>query len=163
MRTETEIPARTGPPAVPAHELRMYRAHTLGVLRRYFRMSIELGRLPSLVGREFFRSRVTSYRMNTFEDAVIFVHDIERCLERLDGEARQLISRIVLQEHTFDEAAALLAWPRRSVARRYFLALDQASAVLLERELLRPFLCHAETCQEAEKPKSAATACGSSK
>ena len=77
------------PPAftVPADELRMYRSHTLSVLRRYFRMSLELGRLPSLVGREIFRARVTSYRSHSFEDLVIFVTDVEHCVERL-GHAR---------------------------------------------------------------------------
>jgi|SRR5271169_6008166 len=42
--------------------------------------SIETGRLPSLLGRAFFRAKVTSYTMVTFEDRVIFVHDIEKCL-----------------------------------------------------------------------------------
>src|SRR5438876_933901 len=63
----------------PESELWIYRDRTTAMLRRYFRLSVELGRLPSLLGREFFRARVTSYRMHSFEDAVIFVHDVENC------------------------------------------------------------------------------------
>lgn len=131
------------PAAAP--ELRLYRDRTRALLRRYFRMSIELGRLPSLVGREFFRSRVTSYRMHTFEDAVIFVHDTERCLERLDAFSQQLIARIVFQDYTLEEAAALVGCGRRTVVRRYPRALDSLSELFLEAELLRPL-----PCQEGE-------------
>lgn len=143
---------------IPAGELYVYRAHTLGLLRRYFRMSIELGRLPSLVGREFFRASVSSYQSASFEDLVIFVHDVERCVEALDPYARQVLARVALQEFTFDETARLLAWPRRSVVRRYFRALDQLATLFLERGLVRPFVCHEETCQEAKIEDFAATA-----
>jgi len=82
-------------------ELSAYRALTIGLLRRYFSMSIELGRLPSMLGREFFRAKVTSYRMHSFEDAVIFVHDVERCLEKMDEFSQQVLARVVFQHHTF--------------------------------------------------------------
>src|SRR4051812_18479014 len=72
----------------PDPELSLYRHHTIGLLRRYFRMSIELGRLPSVVGREFFRAKISSYRMTSFEDVVILVHDVDRCIARL-GEFEQ--------------------------------------------------------------------------
>jgi hypothetical protein len=36
-------------------ERRIYRARTVTMLRRYMRYSIETGRVPSLLGREFFR------------------------------------------------------------------------------------------------------------
>jgi hypothetical protein len=64
-------------------ERRIYRARTVTMLRRYMRYSIETGRLPSLLGREFFRTRVTSYTVVTFEDRVIFVHDMETSLNKL--------------------------------------------------------------------------------
>jgi hypothetical protein len=38
-------------------DLWLYRKRTVGLLRRYMRFSIETGRLPSLVGREFFGRR----------------------------------------------------------------------------------------------------------
>ena len=127
--------------AATAQDLRPYRYRTRALLRRYFQMSIELGRLPSLVGREFFRSRVTSYRMHTFEDAVIFVHDTESCLQRLDLFSQQLIARIVFQDYTLEETAALVGCGRRTVVRRYPRALDRLSELLLEAELLRPLPC----------------------
>ena len=65
-------------------ERTVYRARTVKMLRRYMRYSIETGRLPSLLGREFFRTEVTPYTMVTFEDRVIFVHDMENCLNKLD-------------------------------------------------------------------------------
>jgi hypothetical protein len=50
------------------------------------------GRLPSLLGREFFRTRVTSYHAGTFEDAVIFVHDVASGLAQLGGFENKLIA-----------------------------------------------------------------------
>ena len=38
-------------------ERRIYRARTVAMLRRYMRYSIETGRLPSILGREFFERR----------------------------------------------------------------------------------------------------------
>src|SRR5579863_5505552 len=86
----------------------VYRGRTCAMLRRYMRYSLETGRLPSLVGREFFRSKVTKYRVTTFEDRVIFVHDMETCLEKLDEFSRRVLGRVVLQEYEHEEAARLL-------------------------------------------------------
>jgi hypothetical protein len=135
--------SRGGPAAArqtePVPELWLYRQHTIALLRRYFRMSVELGRLPSLLGREFFRSHVTSYRMSSFEDGVIFVHDVERCLESLESDAQQVIARIVFQEYTAEETAELLRCARRTVVRRYMEALDHLSEIFLATGLLRAF------------------------
>jgi hypothetical protein len=117
-------------------EMCLYRSRTTALLRRYLQLSVELGRVPSLLGREFFRSRVTSYRMHNFEDVVIFVHDVERCLEKLDETSQQLLVRIVLQEYTYEQAARLLGCNPRTVERRYPEALDRFSEMLLERGLL---------------------------
>jgi hypothetical protein len=68
----------------PAEELAFYRKHTQSLLRRYMHMSMQMGRAPSVLGDCMFRGRVSSYRMRSFEDAVIFVFDIEKCLKRLD-------------------------------------------------------------------------------
>src|SRR2546425_12524226 len=54
-------------------ELWLYRDRTMGLLRRYRRISIEVGRLPSLLGRELFRTKISSYHGARFEEAVIFV------------------------------------------------------------------------------------------
>src|SRR5277367_2294179 len=63
-------------------DLWSYRSRTMALLRRYARASVEVGRLPSLLGREFFRSRVTSYSMRNFEDTMVFVTDMEHTLEK---------------------------------------------------------------------------------
>lgn len=76
-----------------------YRDRTVALLKRYARASVEVGRLPSLLGREFFRSRVTSYSMASFEDVVIFVHDVESALARLDSFHQRLIAMSVLEEY----------------------------------------------------------------
>ena len=118
-------------------ELSLYRDYTIAMLRRYFRMSIELGRLPSILGREFFRAKVTSYRMNSFEDVVILVHDVEKCISLLDPFSQQLIARVVLEEHTHEEAALVLRCARKTVSRLMPEALDQLSEIFLRRGILR--------------------------
>jgi hypothetical protein len=132
-------------------DLWLYRDRTVGLLKRYLRYSIEVGRLPFLLGREFFRTRVTSYHAGTFEDAVIFVHDVERALEKLDGFEKKLIARIVLQEYTHAEAAILLGCWRRTVGRRFPEALDRLCEIFLEGGLLIHFpaakLTAGDTCQ----------------
>ena len=117
-------------------DLWLYRDRTVALLRRYMRLSIEVGRMPALLGREIFRSRVTSYKASTFEDSVIFVHDIERSLEQLDDFDQQLIAKIVLQEYSHEEAGRLLGCGRRHIVRCYPEALDRVTELFLERELL---------------------------
>jgi DNA-directed RNA polymerase specialized sigma24 family protein len=129
-------------------DLWLYRKRTVALLRRYMRLSIEVGRLPSLLGREFFRTRVTSYRAASFEDAVIFVHDVERSLEELNDFDKKLIAKIVLQEYSHEEAARLLGCGQRHTARCYVEALDRVSGILLTRRMLLRLPC---TKPEAEK------------
>lgn len=115
---------------------RIYRGRTVAMLRRYMRYSIETGRLPSLLGREFFRANVTAYTVVTFEDRVIFVHDMETCLGKLDEFSRQLIARHVLQEHDQESTARLLNCAERTVRAYVPMALDLLSDILLEVGLL---------------------------
>jgi len=117
-------------------QLRVYRGRTITMLRRYMRYSIETGRLPSLLGREFFRAKVTSYTVVTFEDRVIFVHDMETCLERLDEFSRQIIARHILQEHDQVATGRLLHCTERTVRTYIPVALDLMSEILLEAGLL---------------------------
>ena len=117
-------------------ELRFYRKRTIKILHRYHRFSLETGRLPSLLGREFFRSGVTSYRAGTFEDRVIFVRDVDKVLGRLDYWDQQLIARVILQEHSYDRAAYLLHCSRKTIQRRLPEVLDLLSQDFLEVGLL---------------------------
>ncbi len=127
-------------PGADNPDLAFYRGHTLILLRRYFRLSLETGRLPSLLGREVFRARVSHYRMRSFEDAVIFVHDVERCLEQLDFFSQELSARRVFQDYTEDEACVALRCCRLTVVRRFPQALDQLTEVFLRNGILRPLV-----------------------
>jgi hypothetical protein len=115
---------------------RIYRGRTVAMLRRYLKYSIETGRLPSLLGQEFFRAKVTAYSVVTFEDRVIFVHDMETCLQRLDEFSRELIARHVLQEHDQAATARILHCTERTVRRLAPIAIDQFCEILLERGLM---------------------------
>jgi hypothetical protein len=135
-------------------DLWLYRERTVGMLKRYQRMAVEIGRLPSLLGREFFRTRVTSYHVGTFEDAVIFVHDVARGLEQLGEFERKLIAKIALQDYTQNETARLLGCWRRTVGRRFPEDVDQPTEIFLEAGLLvrLPVTdgARAKNCQEGK-------------
>ncbi|WP_446745017.1 hypothetical protein [Silvibacterium acidisoli] len=120
----------------PLGGLAFYRKRTERLLRRYMRMSLDMGRMPSIVGNIVFRGRATCYRLKNFEDAVIFVIDVERCLKKLDSASQQLIVRIALQEYTQGEAAELTQQSLRSVQRHYGEALDRLTQILLHAGLL---------------------------
>ena len=119
-------------------DLSQYRVRAISLLRKYFKMSVELGRLPSLLGREFFRTQVTSYSTNTFEDAVIFVHDMERALEATRPASQLIIARVIFQEYSYAEASKLLGIQPRTFLRAMAAAIDELSAVMLERKLMEP-------------------------
>jgi hypothetical protein len=117
-------------------DLWIYRKRTVGLLRRYMRFSLETGRLPSLVGREFFRARVTYYKTATFEDRVILVRDVEKSLDRLEYWDQQLIARIILQEYSQEQAARILHCGLRTIERRLPQVLDLLSEDFLRVGLL---------------------------
>jgi len=123
---------------VVSPEMAFYRKYTEGILRRYVRMSMEVGKVPSLLGREMFRAKVTGYRVEGFDDAVIFVHDVEKCLEKLEEEQRRLIVRIALQQYTILETAELMRLKPKTVVRRYRQAIDRLTRVFLAVEMLEP-------------------------
>jgi DNA-directed RNA polymerase specialized sigma24 family protein len=141
-RAEEEQPAESGEAERLAQfneeerERKIYRARTVTMLRRYMRYSIETGRMPSILGREFFRAKVTSYTVVTFEDRVIFVHDMENCLAKLDEFSQQLIARHILQEHDQAATGRLLGCAEKTVRTWVPVALDLLSEILLEVGLL---------------------------
>lgn len=144
----------------------LYRPRTLGMLRRYMRLSIEVGRLPSLLGREFFRTRVTSYTSCTFEDLVIFVHDVERMLDRLCEFDRHLIATLVFGESTRREAGDSMGCTERTIQRRFFEVVDMISEMFLAGGLLDELEIEDGSGDEAEAPKTGPcdgrTSCGNS-
>ena len=120
----------------PAVSLAFYRRHTESLLRRYLYASMQVGRAPSILSDPVGRGWASSRPVRTFEDAVIFVLDIERCIERLDPLDRELVSRVVLQEYTHAEVAGMLGMCVRTVSNRLPKALDRLTMCLLETGLL---------------------------
>jgi DNA-directed RNA polymerase specialized sigma24 family protein len=145
-------------------ERRIYRARTVTMLRRYMRYSIETGRVPSLLGREFFRTQVTSYTVVTFEDRVIFMHDMETCLNKLDEFSRQIIARNVLQEHDQAATARLLGCAERTVRNYVPIALDGLTEILLDVGLLERIVpIREKSCQGGKRGESFVSGCEESK
>jgi hypothetical protein len=118
--------------------LEFYRKYTEAMLRRYTKLSMEAGRVPSMLGQEMFRGRVTSYKVHGFDDVVIFVHDLGQCLKGMSPAQQHLLRRIACEQYTQGETAAMLGISLRTVIRRYNEALDQLTQVLLERKMLEP-------------------------
>jgi hypothetical protein len=131
---------RTVPPPSSAPEpdasLAFYRKHTESMLRRYLYASMQVGRAPEMLANSVGRGWVSSRPVRTFEDAVIFVLDIERCLDKLSHLDRELLSRIVLQEYTQTETADLLGMAVRTVSYKFPQALDRLTRFLLDSGLL---------------------------
>lgn len=120
----------------PAASMGFYRKHTEQLLRRYLYISMQVGRTPSILGESMPRGRVTGRRIKTFEDALIFVLDVEKCLGRLGALERQILNRIVLQSYTQSEAAMLLGMSIRAMNYKFPRALDCLTEKLLDAGLL---------------------------
>src|SRR5579863_3726632 len=124
------------PSREPDVSLAFYRKHTECMLRRYLYASMLVGRAPEMLGDSVGRGWVSSRPVRTFEDAVIFVLDVEKCLERLGSLDRELLCRIVLQEYTQAEAATLLGMSPRAVCYKFPLALDRLTERLMDAGIL---------------------------
>lgn len=123
----------------PAAEIEVvaYRPYTRALLRRYFRIAVDIGRLPSILGGLRYRAKVSNYPLHTFEDAVIFVHDIERVFDRMERRHLEMIAGVSLLEYSIPEAAMRIGVTVQRAERRYNAAIDSLSAILLETGLLR--------------------------
>jgi hypothetical protein len=122
--------------AEPVVSLGFYRKHTESILRRYLYASMQVGRAPSILGDPVGRGWVSSRPVRTFEDAVIFVLDVERCLDQLQKLDREMLCRVVLQEYTQEEAAKLVGMSARAISYKFPKALDRLTEKLLETGLL---------------------------
>jgi hypothetical protein len=120
----------------PAISLAFYRKHTERLLQRYLYASMQVGRAPSILGEPVARGWASSRPVRTFEDAVIFVLDIERQLDQLGAFDRMILSRIVIQEYTHEETAAMLGMCVKTISNKFSKALDRLTEKLLEAGLL---------------------------
>src|SRR6185437_162929 len=132
------IPSRSGRPSgqAPSISLAFYRKHTESTLRRYLYASLQVGRTPSILGDPVGRGWVSSRTVRTFEDALIFVLDMERCLAKLDSSDRLILSRVILQDYTHSEVAGMLGVATRTVGYKLAHALDRLTEKLVESDLL---------------------------
>jgi DNA-directed RNA polymerase specialized sigma24 family protein len=135
-RKSTIRAAGNEPETVPAVSLAFYRKHTEKMLRRYLYASMQVGRAPSILGDPIARGWVSSRPVRTFEDAVIFVLDIENCLSHLGSLDRHMLFRIVIQEYTQAETASLLGMSIRTISYKFPQALDRLTEKLLDAGLL---------------------------
>ena len=127
--TPTELPK-------PLVSYAFYRRHTEKLIHRYLVASMTIGRAPTLLGETIDRGFASCRPIKTFEDALIFVLDIETCLKRLSRLDREIISRIIVQENTQEEAAANLGISSRSLGTKYPEAIDRLTANLIKADLL---------------------------
>jgi hypothetical protein len=130
---ETELP-QARPKPIPG--LVFYRKHTLALLQRYLQLSMELGRAPCVLGKIVLRGHVSSYRLRTFEDGLIFLLDVEKCIQRLDKVSREIIVHIALEDYSVIQAVVLTGHSQRSVTRIYGDAMDRLTRLFMRFGLL---------------------------
>jgi hypothetical protein len=124
------------PETKPAVQLAFYRKYTEALLRRYLRLSMQSGRVPSLLSKDLFRGHVTRYSVRGFEDVVIFCHDVEQRLAKLNDTERHIIKRVVLQRYSLAETACALGVHLNTLRTMHGKAMDRLTALLLESGLL---------------------------
>lgn len=134
--SQPETQAAPEAPSAAQPSLAGHRRQTEKMLRRYLYASMLVGRTPSLLNNADRRAWVSHRTTHTFEDAVIFVLDMESCLKGLSPLERELLSRIVLQEYSLAEAAMILRVSVRRIALKFESALDSLTANLLAAGLI---------------------------
>jgi hypothetical protein len=114
-----------------------FRGQTLAILRHFFETSRQMGRLPSILAREFFRARISHHAIPSFEDQAVFVRDVEICLSRLREEDCTLVTLIGMYDFSRDEVAAANNCSRSWVSECLARALDTLAEQFLLAGLLR--------------------------
>ncbi len=120
----------------PEPETICFRSQTIAIVRHFFEISCQMGRIPSIMGREFFRARVSHHALPSFEEQVVFVHDIESCLRKLHPHHAQMIAMVGLYGFSKEEVAAVLRRCRDWVNENYLEALDALTQIFLDAGVL---------------------------
>ncbi len=123
------------------------RRVTAGLLHRYLRTAMLLGRMPSLLGREVFRTRAIHRPTSALENAVVFVCDVEKCLESLETVDQRLIAFCILEDHSEWEAARVFHTNQTEISRRLGRTLDLLFSTFCRQGMLEP-LPEADTAEE---------------
>jgi predicted DNA-binding protein (UPF0251 family) len=91
--------------------------------------------------------------MRSFEDVMIFVHDMEQALAKLNQLEQKLIAMSVLEEYTQWEIARLMGCSKRWVEIQVPEAIDRVTQILLEVGLIEEMITptrHGKSCQAGE-------------
>lgn len=114
------------------------RARTMAMLHRFLRTALSLGRMPSLIGREIFRTKVHMRPAQALEDAVLFVCDVEKCLADLAPLHQRLIAFCILEDRSEWEASRQFQTNQKFISRHLAFALDLLHANFCQKGLLPP-------------------------
>jgi len=114
------------------------RMRTMALLQRFFRTALLVGRMPSLLGREIFRQHVRTVPARAFEDSVVFVCDVERCLRALAPFEQRLLAFCVLEDRSEWEAARHFHRSQSEISRCLAETLDSLHATFCRTGLLPP-------------------------
>ena len=122
--------------ADPRPEMLCFRGQTFALIRHFFELSSQVGRLPSILGREFFRARVSHHAIPSFEDQAVFARDVELSLAKLSEDHAEIITLVGLYDFTQEEVAEMLHCTRGRVAQRFAEGLDCLSEIFLAGGIL---------------------------
>jgi AraC-like DNA-binding protein len=121
----------------PEPETVCYRGQTLAIIRHFFEVSCQLGRLPSILGREFFRAKVSHHAIPSFEDQALFSHDVRQSLTKLGASELEVLTLIGLYDLNLDEAAEVLHCSSGYLSQRFAEALGRLTQIFLDSGVLR--------------------------
>jgi len=121
----------------PEPETICYRGQTLAIVRHFFELSCQVGRLPSLLGREFFRAKVSHHTIPSFEDQAVFVHDVQQALTKLEDSEVEIITLIGIYDVSHEEAGTMLGCSAGWISQRYAEAIASLTQVFLNTGLIR--------------------------
>ena len=121
----------------PEPETICYRGQALAIVRHFFEISSQLGRLPSILGREFFRAKVSHHVIPSFEDQALFAHDVQQSLLKLEDDDLTVLTLVGLYDLSHEEAAGMLNCSCGYISQRSGEALAQLTQIFLDSGVLR--------------------------
>jgi hypothetical protein len=118
-------------------EVLFFRAQTLAIVRHFFEIASQIGRVPSILGREFFRAKVSHHAIPSFEEQAVFVHDVEAALGRLSQQDGEMVALAGLFHYSLDDVAMMLGRSRSYVVQHFAASVDRLAQMFLDTGLLR--------------------------
>jgi DNA-directed RNA polymerase specialized sigma24 family protein len=114
------------------------RSYTRTMIRRYVLARYQAARIFSCLDASKFSGsgRASARPIRTFEDALVFVIDMDRCMESLSPTDLELLKRTHIQEFTEAETACLMGMSTRTVSTKAKVALDRLTQRLIDSGLL---------------------------